>query len=362
MSRLVISGYYGFGNAGDEAMLAAILEAILEVVPEADITVISGNPRHTAEKHGVKAVGRFDVTGIFNAIKRCDLLISGGGSLLQDVTSNRSLYYYLSIISLANMLGKKVMLYAQGIGPVRKPMARKAVGRVLNHVDYITVRDERSKGELLSMGVTKVPIEVTADAVLAMHPVDTTIGQRLLKDYKLSGVKYRLGVSVRNWKNCTAYRASLANALDRLTEELGTDIIFIPMQHPDDTAEAKAVEALMTHKPIVLAQSYTTTELLALTGAMDALVGVRLHALVFASLMEKPVVGISYDPKIVNFLHMIGEEPVGTLDDVSADSLFTAVRDSLEDVQRRRRALERIRLLREESLKNAHRALALLSK
>lgn len=117
MSRLVISGYYGFGNAGDEAMLAAILEAILEVVPEADITVISGNPRHTAEKHGVKAVGRFDVTGIFNAIKRCDLLISGGGSLLQDVTSNRSLYYYLSIISLANMLGKKVMLYAQGMGP-----------------------------------------------------------------------------------------------------------------------------------------------------------------------------------------------------------------------------------------------------
>ena len=78
--------------------------------------------------------------------------------------------------------------------------------------------------------------------------------------------------------------------------------------------------------------------------------------------MSVPLIGISYDPKIVNFLHMIGEEPVGTLDDVSADSLFTAVRDSLEDVQRRRRALERIRLLREESLKNAHRALALLSK
>lgn len=362
MSRLVISGYYGFGNAGDEAMLAAILEAILEVVPEADITVISGNPRHTAEKHGVKAIGRFDVTGIVSAISRCDLLISGGGSLLQDVTSNRSLYYYLSIISLATMLGKRVMLYAQGIGPLRKPMARKAVGRILNHVDYITVRDERSKGELLSMGVTKVPIEVTADAVLAMHPVDTTIGQRLLKDYKLSGVKYRVGVSVRNWKNCTTYRASLAQALDRLTEELGAEILFIPMQHPDDTAEAKAVEALMTHKPIVLSQSYTTTELLALTGAMDALVGVRLHALVFASLMEKPVVGISYDPKIVNFLHMIGEEPVGTLDDVSAEALFIAIKDSLEDAQRRRRCLERIRMLREESLKNAHRALALLSK
>ena len=147
MTRLVISGYYGFGNAGDEAMLAAILEAILEVVPDADITVISGNPGHTAANHGVKAIGRFDMFGILNAIGRCDLLISGGGSLLQDVTSKRSLYYYLSIITLATSFGKRVMLYAQGIGPLRRKRARQIVGQVLNKVTMITVRDERSKAE-----------------------------------------------------------------------------------------------------------------------------------------------------------------------------------------------------------------------
>lgn len=120
MTRLVISGYYGFGNAGDEAMLAAILEAILEVVPDADITVISGNPGHTAANHGVKAIGRFDMFGILNAIGRCDLLISGGGSLLQDVTSKRSLYYYLSIITLATSL-------VNGLCSMHRASARFAV-------------------------------------------------------------------------------------------------------------------------------------------------------------------------------------------------------------------------------------------
>lgn len=362
MTKLVISGYYGFGNAGDEAMLAAILEAILEVIPDADITVISGNPKQTTQYHGVKAVGRFDMFGILNAIGHCDLLISGGGSLLQDVTSKRSLYYYLSIITLATTLGKRVMLYAQGIGPLRRERARKLVGQVLNKVSMITVRDEKSKQELESMGVTKVPIEVTADAVLAMHPVDTTIGRRLLKDYQLSGVRYRVGVSVRNWKDFRAYRQELAYALDKLHSELDAQIVFIPMQHPADTGEAKRIASLMKAEPVILESMYTTTELLALEGCMDLLIGVRLHALVFATLMEKPVVGISYDPKIINFLHMIGQEPVGTLETLRSEDVYKAASDLLEDAALQQKSLQRVAELREESLKNAHIALSLLSK
>lgn len=362
MNRIVISGYYGFGNAGDEAMLAAILEAILEVVPNADITVISGNPKVTAERHGIKAVGRFDGLGILSAIARCDLLISGGGSLLQDVTSKRSLYYYLSIITLAQWFGKRIMLYAQGIGPLRSERARKTVGRILNKVTMITVRDEKSRHELEAMGVTKVPIQVTADAVLAMHPVDTTIGKRLLAPYQLSGVKKRIGVSVRQWKQSTSYRKELATALDTLQETLDVDVVFIPMQHPADTAEAEAISCMMKYKPVVLNRVYTTTELLALAGSMDMLIGVRLHALVFASLMEKPVIGISYDPKIANFLHMIGEVPIGTLDDISADALTTEATKVLTDRALQNEVRQRIISLREESLKNAHIALSLLSK
>lgn len=362
MNNIVISGYYGFGNAGDEAMLAAILEAIFEVVPNAQITVISGNPKYTAAKHGVKAIGTFAMFPILKALMNCDLFISGGGSLLQDVTSNRSLYYYLSIIYLATLLKKKVMIYAQGIGPLRRLTAQKSVAFVLNRVDMITVRDELSKAELLRLGVNNAPIEVTADAVLSMHAVDPSIGKMLLKDYPLSGVKKRIGVSVRQWKNSIYYRKELAQALNELQEELDAEVVFIPMSYPDDTKEAEEVASMMNRPPVVLQKSYTTTELLALAGSVDLMIGVRLHALVFSSLMKKPVVGISYDPKIVNFLHMIGQVPIGTLDDLKGDRLKDKCRLLLTNKEAYRDSFHKIECLQEESLKTAHIALALLDK
>ena len=86
MSNIVISGYYGFGNAGDEAMLCAIIDAIRKEEADAHITVISGNPTETSKKHNIHAVGTFSAFGILKAISNSDLVISGGGSLLQDAT------------------------------------------------------------------------------------------------------------------------------------------------------------------------------------------------------------------------------------------------------------------------------------
>ena len=181
MSNIVISGYYGFGNAGDEAMLCAIIDAIRKEEADAHITVISGNPTETSKKHNIHAVGTFSAFGILKAISNSDLVISGGGSLLQDATSIRNTYYYLSIMALAKMMGKKVMLYSQGIGPLNRPSTRKAVSFVLRFVDTITVRDSISKSELDSLGIEDV--EVTADAVLAMQPADLNIGKRILDGY-----------------------------------------------------------------------------------------------------------------------------------------------------------------------------------
>ena len=99
MSRIVISGYYGFANAGDEAMLAAIVKALRSTEKSVRLTVISGNPQFTAAKYSVASIHRFNPLEIFSSLRGCDLLLSGGGSLLQDVTSKRSLLYYLSILA-----------------------------------------------------------------------------------------------------------------------------------------------------------------------------------------------------------------------------------------------------------------------
>ena len=113
--RIVISGYYGFNNSGDEAMLFAILKALYQRFGDTDITVISGNPERTTHTFGVKAIPRFDGFSILKCLYNSDLLISGGGSLLQDVTSWKSLIYYLSIIFTGVCFRKKVFLMLRGL-------------------------------------------------------------------------------------------------------------------------------------------------------------------------------------------------------------------------------------------------------
>lgn len=359
-NKILISGYYGFGNAGDEAMLTAILESLYEQDPDLDITVISGNPRRTRRTHGIKAISRMNFPKIYNALKKCDLLISGGGSLLQDVTSNRSLYYYLSIMRMAKWLGKKVFLYAQGIGPLHKSGARRAVREVLNNVDAITVRDAGSKELLHEIGVVNsVPI-VTADAVLAMHPVDCNIGKILLKKYGVKGIATKVGISVRNWQNCSEYKKEIALAADYFIKEMRCQVIFIPMQFPEDAQVAMEISKMMTSPAYVLKEAYTTAEIMSIIGCMDVVVGIRLHALIFAALMYVPGVGISYDPKIDSFLRTIGEKPCSSINQVNAEMIIESVKEKLLVKEMPEEQRELISDLSRRSAETARLALSLL--
>ena len=128
---VVMSGYYGFSNAGDDAILEAIQQAIHEASDHICVTALSNDPELTRRQYGLEAIPRFRVWKVFSALRRCDALLSGGGSLLQDTTSTRSLLYYLTVIRCAHRLGKPVMLYANGIGPVRRPANRRRVKRVV---------------------------------------------------------------------------------------------------------------------------------------------------------------------------------------------------------------------------------------
>ena len=308
MTRVVISGYYGFANAGDEAMLAAIVGSLKDIIPDVSITVITGNCRMTRGNHNVQAVHRLNFFAIAAAIRRCDILISGGGSLLQDVTSARSLYYYLWIMKIALFFKKPVMLYAQGIGPVRGAKARRAVRKVLQRVAVIGVRDAESKAELAAMGVTKPPVHVTADAVLSMHPVDKKIGLYILKKHGITGIRRRLGIAVRNWQDHDAYKEAIAAAADESQEKQDVHVIFIPMQYPADVEAGRDIASRMKTKAVVLDGHYTTVEFMSLMGCMDAVIANRLHALIFSAIMQVPATAVSYDPKIDCFINLIGDK------------------------------------------------------
>jgi polysaccharide pyruvyl transferase CsaB len=340
-----------------------MISAFRELDPTVKFTVISGKAARTRSLHGVEAISRGDVRQIWRAMGQMDLLISGGGSLLQDVTGIKSIPYYLGIILMAKLRGLPAMFFAQGIGPVRGLLGRALVFAIGNLVDRVTVRDQESVQALRRLGVVRPPVTVTADAALALGPADPAPGRRLLE---AAGVDLArrpvIGVVVRPWKlEGPGFRHALAQALDRLAQETGGTVVFIPMQQPQDVEAARPVAGLMQQPATVLEGDMTYRDVQSVLGACDVVVGMRYHALVFAALALVPVVGISYDRKNDNFLRVLEQQAVGTPAALEAEALVDAVRTSLREREaiacRYRQVLDRLLPLSRE---NAAIALELL--
>lgn len=329
MSNLVISGYYGSKNAGDEAMLSAMLEVLRERDPQLNITVISSNPEYTSKRHRVQSIGWLDIVSIIKALCQAKLLISGGGSLLQNITSGRSLYYYMGILLLAKLCGCKVMLYAQGIGPIYGKIARWCMRLIGNRMDMITVRDQDSVTELEKLQINNPPIEVTADPVLAIKPVSLEQGRQILERNNVNMDKQIIAISVRKWLSYKRYKFVLAQVADELQRDLDVEIVFMPMQYPDDIKAAEEIVAQMKHPAHILRDDFTTAELLSIVGNTKLMVGIRLHALIFASVMNIPMIGISYDPKIDRFLKTVNENTVGNIKSITTKKLKLAILSKL---------------------------------
>ena len=361
MSKIVISGYYGFNNAGDEALLTAILASLRAIEPDADITVISGNPGNTIAKHQVKSLYRFAAVRLLRAIGEADLLISGGGSLLQDVTSKRSLAYYLSVIAAAKWKKKKVMLFAQGIGPIRNRFMRLLTRIVCNKADMITVRDEESAEELARLGVLPDKVEVTADPVLTLNPASRLQGKSILAEAGLDPYKPIIGVSVREWPENQRCLHQLATALGALSERHNAQIAILPLQVSMDMKASETLRGYlpkMRQKVVLLKKTYSTEEFLSIVGSLRLLIAMRLHALVFASVMKVPLMAVSYDPKVDSFVKAIGAQAVGTVETLDAGKVEKAAESlwGAEPHMQERRIAE----MRAKAQSNAVKAFELL--
>ena len=142
--KILLSGYFGFDNVGDEAILNAMVKGIRKEMPDAELVAMSANPELTARKNGIRAIDRMSIISIMKEMRDMDLFISGGGSLFQDVTSRRSILYYLGVAYLAKVIfKKKVMIYSQGIGPVTDPKNRERMAKLFRKLDIINVRDNQ---------------------------------------------------------------------------------------------------------------------------------------------------------------------------------------------------------------------------
>ena len=300
-SGVLIAGAYGMSNAGDDAVLAAMTAALRRLDRDMPLAVIARGGHKTGRQAGIGGLGRLNVTGWLAAMGRSKLFILGGGSLMQDVTSRRSLWYYLALLRAARAMGCRVMLYGAGMGPIRREKDRLAAARCLDKcADVIAVRDRASLDTLTGWGVKTPRLLLAADPALSLIPA---AGER----------ERKAGFLLRPWPDFWVHVPDFAAAARYVWERYRLQPVFICLS-PDDRQAARSVCQALDGVPYTLSADPRRT------GRMSLVISMRLHGLIFALTGGAPAAGVSYDPKVDAFCTEAGL-PMAVLEDVSEQAL-----------------------------------------
>lgn len=329
MKKVVVSGYYGFKNSGDDAILSSICADLRSMEEEVSVTILSNTPEEVPAEYGFPSVHRFRFWQVLKALKNCDLLLMGGGSLLQDGTSSRSLYYYLGLIWLAKFFGAKVILYANGIGPVHRRKNQWLTRRIVNKVDTITLREHLSLEVLTRLRIHKPKIAVTADPVFNLSLDDSALKEKIYRQEGISKEKAIVGVMFRSWQQEEAYVKKMSNLCDYLIETYGVQIVFVPMRYPADIRIAEDMQAKMKHSAFVIKKYYTSQEIIAFISDMKLVLSMRLHALIYAAIQNVPMMGFNYDPKVLYYVKELDIECVNHMHHIRLEEIEASIDDMM---------------------------------
>lgn len=292
--RFLISGYYGFGNLGDEALLSVIVSQLKARYPYAEIDVLSAKPEDTAHELRVEATPRWDAKAIRGAIDRADVVISGGGGLLQNATSLRSLVYYAGIVRAAAKANRKAMIFAQSVGPLDF-WGRALVKECCKGVSAATVRDKRSLQTLAPLLPSGTKLEQTADPVFLYDaPEEET---DLSSEGIGAGSDPLVIVSVRKAAGMKDRLDIVARAVDRLAKQHDARVAFLPIGGTPDAEVSTLVIRKCKSAPVLLPECSLERAANIIRRA-KAVVGMRLHALILAARYAVPFLAMPYDPKV----------------------------------------------------------------
>lgn len=315
LKSIMVSGYFGFDNCGDEAILMAMIQELAGSLPLENIVVLSHSPQKTKEKYGVNAIPRLNIFSIISHLKKTAVFVSGGGGLLQDVTGKGlSIFYYIGLILLARFLKVPGVFFAQGVGPVRKKINQKLIRMALNKIELILVRDEYSQQFLLELGIQKESVLLCADPSFLLKK--EKLPAHIVERYQLNSKSdkqtpdRRIGLVIRNSreiKNDYEQKISqLGEIADYLIEKQQSDLFFLPFQPADDMTLINDIKEKIHHSNHSLVSCFcddlNPAQMLSLFSKVSLVIGMRLHAIIFATICNTPFVAIDYDPKVRNYV------------------------------------------------------------
>jgi len=367
--RVLIAGYYGHGNLGDEAILEALLTELRSQMPSLQVTVASGDPAATREMHRVDAVHERDVPALIETARRSTAIVVGGGGLFQDYfglderTMLGNLHWGLTYLAafpvLAAETRRPFVLCGVGVGPLKTADGRRYTRTIFERASLATVRDRESRDLLAEIGVPVERIAVTADPAFLIRPSAAVPSES----------RGRAVVVLRAWDQGVAadtWEPAVAEALDHVVES-GLSVLFVPFQATaedrltDDVAVVERVRARMRHGAAAAmgGVGLTPREVQGVFASASLVVTMRLHGVILAASAGVPVVALAYDPKVRAAMRQIGREE-DTIDLTSVrDEWRTRVRSALRTsstviadlrAAAKRNVTELVTLLRRDSI------------
>ncbi|MDY6937394.1 MAG: polysaccharide pyruvyl transferase CsaB [Cyanobacteriota bacterium] len=302
--RAVLSGYYGMGNGGDEALLASLLQML---PPDVQPVVLSGNPDRTHDRFQVPTYPRKSLS-LLKLLRESDVFIWGGGSLVQDATSALSPVYYTGLMGMAQQLGLRTIAWAQGIGPLKRSFTRQVAERAFRGCNAVSVRDRNSASLLHNWNV---PFLIAPDPVWALDALPV----KGLWDLPAP----RVALTLRSHRHLTPKRLeTLTRALIHFQKATSTCILLVPFQASQDLEIAQKIQPQLPG-PSHIYTLEDPRELKGLFQGVEMAIGMRLHSLIMAASQECRCFALSYDPKVTQLMAEL-EMPGWEIDELPEDA------------------------------------------
>ena len=330
--KLLLAGYFGFDNAGDEAIFEAVVENFRRLAPQAQIKALVQDPG-TARRLGVEFVGRKDLSAVWKALRESELFVLGGGGLFQDVTGPSSVFYYGGLLAMARLARCPSVFFCQGYGPVNGSIQKLFTKWALGLPDLLAVRDEESQAELVALGLPPESIHLAADPALLLDPMPSEelrailgeenltmeLGRCELPNGQLSKAGPLVVLTVRPWPNMPL--ESLAQALSEFRSQTKARYLILPFQPERDLEPSRRLLELLDGEARLLERPLTPKALTGILACSDMVIGMRLHSLILATVGNPPLYGLSYDPKVERFCRRAGALSC-SIEEISSERLL----------------------------------------
>lgn len=332
MANLLLAGYFGAGNLGDDAILLGFIQGLGRT--EHDITVMSGNPEETYRLYGIQAIDRKNMGAFKDAVEKCDALVFPGGSIFQDASSVKSVAYYGNLVKMAKSKGKRVIFLGQGIGPLTTFLGKRWATSAFNMADVIAVRDPASMATLQSLGVKK-PIKVTADMAFLLPPPKEGDGA----GFSVGGMK-AIGISVRPHGKKDEVK-ELFGEFARMLFNAQMMPVFIEMDRQNDTQLILDISKAQGGKIPDMRNLQTPMQVQQRMSRLEAVVAMRLHAGILAATVGVPPFMVSYDPKVNAFSKLLDLQAAPSVVGLTPQRLFDTFMQFMKDKERNEKLMER---------------------